>query len=130
MDVPIDKKSATWQKAMDLSSAVYVATRSFPKEERFGLTNQLRRASVSVPSNIAEGQGRLTPHEFLHFLGIARGSALEVETQLELAERLGFGQPKDLDVARGLAREINLMLNAFIATQRARALAAKKQPQT
>jgi four helix bundle protein len=70
---------------MELSTAIYKATRTFPQDERFGLTNQLRRAAVSVPSNIAEGRGRLTKREFLHFLGIARGSsALEVETQWNL----------------------------------------------
>jgi len=77
------RNSVAWQKAMELSKAVYEVTRKFPSDERFGLTNQLRRAAVSVPSNIAEGRGRLTQGEFLQFLGIARGSALEVETQLE-----------------------------------------------
>ena len=71
-----------WQKAMDLSEAIYQATRSFPKEERYGLVAQMRRASVSGASNISEGQGRLTTGEFRHFLGIARGSLLELETQV------------------------------------------------
>src|ERR1700761_3107656 len=75
---------------MDLSTAVYGVTSAFPKEERFGLTNQLRRASVSIASNIAEGQGRLTPGEFRHFLGQARGSALEVATQIAIAQELGY----------------------------------------
>ena len=75
---------------MDLSTSVYAVTKAFPKEEMFGLTNQLRRASVSVASNIAEGQGRLTSGEFMQFLGIARGSVLELLTQLELAQRLQF----------------------------------------
>ena len=120
MDVPLYRKSPAWQKGMELSEAVYAATRSFPKEELFGLTNQLRRASVSVPSNIAEGQGRLTPFEFLHFLGIARGSALEVETQLELAARQGFGRKEELEFAARVAREVNLILNTSIATLRAK----------
>jgi four helix bundle protein len=79
-----------WQKAVDLVESVYRATRSFPKEEQFGLTIQVRRAIVSVPSNIAEGQGRATTREFLHFLSIAYGSLLEVETQLLIAFRLGY----------------------------------------
>ena len=90
MAVKSFRDSIAWQRAMDLSHEVYQVTRTFPKEEIFGLTNQLRRASVSIVSNIAEGQGRLTQGEFLHFLGMARGSALEVETQLEIAKREGL----------------------------------------
>jgi four helix bundle protein len=103
---------------MELSAAVYRVTRTFPADERFGLTNQLRRAAVSVPSNIAEGRGRLTQREFLHFLGIARGSALEVETQLELAITLGFGSRVDLEPTQRLAMEVGTILNASITTLR------------
>ena len=85
------RESAAWKKAMELTKAVYDTTASFPKSEMFGLTNQLRRASVSIASNLAEGQGRLTMREFLHFLGVARGSVLEVETQLEIASMIGLG---------------------------------------
>lgn len=77
-----------WQKAMDLVEKVYEATKTFPREEVYGITNQLRRAAVSVPSNIAEGQGRRTTADFLRHLGIAYGSLLEVETQLLIAVRL------------------------------------------
>ena len=97
---------------MELSTAICKATRTFPQDERFGLTNQLRRAAVSVPSNIAEGRGRLTKREFLHFLGIARGSALEVETQLELAMTLGFGDRSELESTQQLAVEVGTILNA------------------
>jgi four helix bundle protein len=79
-----------WQKAMDLVVRVYRATEPFPQREMFGLSNQLRRAAVSIPSNIAEGQGRSTTKEFLHFLSIARGSLQEVETQLLIAFRLDY----------------------------------------
>ena len=79
-----------WQKAMELVTDVYRMTEHFPESERFGLTNQLRRACVSIPSNIAEGQGRRTDKDFLHFLYIARGSLMEVQTQNEIASRLGF----------------------------------------
>src|SRR5579862_7466163 len=79
-----------WQKAMDLATLVYQSTESFPQKEVFGLTNQLRRAAVSIPSNIAEGQGRNSNLDFRRFLGISRGSLQEVETQLELARRLGY----------------------------------------
>ncbi len=81
-----------WQKAMDLAEAVYEATGGFPLEERYGLTSQLRRASVSIPSNIAEGQGRGTKLDFRRLLRIAHGSLREVETQVILARRLGFLQ--------------------------------------
>src|SRR5262245_20168224 len=79
-----------WQKAMDLVMATYKATARFPREEIYGLTAQVRRAVVSVPSNIAEGEGRRTRKEFLRFLSIAHGSLREVETQILVAERLGY----------------------------------------
>jgi four helix bundle protein len=79
-----------WQKAKALAVQTYKATTDFPRTETYGLTSQIRRASVSVVSNIAEGQGRLTPGEFQHFLGQARGSLLEAETQLAIALDLGF----------------------------------------
>ena len=69
-----------WQKAIELVAAIYIATESFPKAEIFGIVSQMRRAAASVPSNIAEGQGRLTTGEFRHFVGIARGSLQELET--------------------------------------------------
>ncbi len=79
-----------WQKAMDLVTAVYQASASFPKDEMYGLTSQLRRAAVSVPSNIAEGQGRHGAAEFRHFLRQASGSLMELETQIMIAERLRY----------------------------------------
>jgi four helix bundle protein len=79
-----------WQKAKAFATDIYKATESFPKSEIYGLTSQLRRAAVSVASNIAEGQGRLTKGEFCHFLGQARGSVFELETQLAIALDLRF----------------------------------------
>ncbi len=79
-----------WQKARALASRVYRETEKFPKSEIYGLTSQMRRAAVSVASNIAEGQGRLTPGEFRQFLGHSRGSLLELSTQLAIASDLGF----------------------------------------
>jgi four helix bundle protein len=79
-----------WQKAMDLVELVYRISARFPKEELYGLTSQVRRASISIASNIAEGQGRRTTREFLHFLSIARGSICEVPTQFLIAQRLGY----------------------------------------
>lgn len=79
-----------WQKAMDLVVNVYALSEAFPKTETYGLTSQVRRAACSIPANIAEGQGRRLPGEFLNFLGTARGSLSEVDTQLELALRLRY----------------------------------------
>jgi four helix bundle protein len=79
-----------WQKAMTLVELLYRQTRSFPKEELYGLTSQMRRAAVSVPSNIAEGQGRRTTRDFIHFLSIARGSLKELETQILISHRLRY----------------------------------------
>ena len=79
-----------WQRGMDLVELVYALTKPFPSDERFGLTAQLRRAAISIPSNIAEGWGRGTRKDYVHFLRIARSSLLEVETQIIAAHRLGY----------------------------------------
>src|SRR5579883_1069032 len=84
-----------WRKAFDLVQAIYRATKGFPKEEIYGLTSQLRRAAVSVPSNIAEGQGRNSTREFLHHLSMAYGSLMEAETQLLIAETLDYLSPQE-----------------------------------
>ena len=80
---------------MELARAVYQMTATFPTEERYGLSQQMRRAAVSIPSNIAEGAGRNSPKEFLNFIGISRGSLAELDTQLQLAVMLGFAAPDD-----------------------------------
>ena len=79
-----------WKKAMELVTEIYSATQSFPKQELYGLVSQLRRAAVSIPSNLAEGYGRSSSHELHQFIGHARGSLAEVETQIEIAENLGY----------------------------------------
>lgn len=79
-----------WQKGVDSVEAVYAATSKFPRDEIYGLTSQLRRAAVSIPANIAEGQARQSTRDFLHFLSIARGSVAEVETHLIIAQRLRY----------------------------------------
>ena len=84
------KQLVVWQKAMNLVRMVYRMSKTFPPDERFALTDQLRRAVVSIPSNIAEGNGRGTSKDYAHFLNMARGSLFEVRTQLELAVRLGY----------------------------------------
>ena len=103
-----------WRKSMDLTMAVYRLTQAFPREEAFGLTSQLRRSSISIPSNIAEGQGRLNTREFKQFLGIARGSVCEVQTQLEIARRLNYGNPQLLTTAEDLSHEIGRMIYVIL----------------
>ena len=102
-----------WQKAMDLVQGVYTATKSFPREEIYGLTSQLRRAAVSVPSNIAEGQGRKSTSEFLHHLSIAYGSLMEVETQLMIAERLDDLEKRDVARMTELTGEVGRLINGL-----------------
>lgn len=84
------REMIVWQRSMELVVACYHCTKAFPTDERFGLTQQVRRAAVSIPSNIAESQGRWHRGEFLHHIAIARGSLQELETLLEIAERLGY----------------------------------------
>src|SRR5258708_26045115 len=103
-----------WQRSMELTVVVYRFTQSFPREEMFGLTSQLRRCAISIPSNIAEGQGRLHTREFRQFLGVARGSVGEVQTQLEIARRLGLGNPQLLAEAEGLSHEVGKMIFTII----------------
>ena len=91
------KKLRVWNFAMDLAVEIYRLTEKLPKEERFGLTQQVRRATVSIPSNIAEGAYRNSDKEFNHFLGVASGSSGEVYTQLELARRLGYLRQEDVE---------------------------------
>jgi four helix bundle protein len=91
---------------MQLTVAVYRMTQKFPRKEIYGLTSQIRRAAVSVPSNIAEGQGRLNVGEFRQFLGIARGSVCEIQTQLEIARALEFGNSALIDEAECLSHEV------------------------
>ncbi len=99
---------------MSLVTSVYAATRQFPADENFGLTNQLRRAAVSVPSNIAEGKGRQTRKDYLNFLCQARGSLLEVETQLEIARNLGYLAPESFDRLFEDAAAAGRVLNGLI----------------
>ena len=103
-----------WQRAIQMTLAIYRLTGQFPTEERYGLTSQVRRAGVSVASNIAEGYGRMSTGEYKQFLGMARGSNLEVQTQLVIARELGFGDVDQLLLADGLSQEVAKMLIALI----------------
>jgi four helix bundle protein len=100
-----------WQKAMDFVTEVYRATRTFPK---YGMTSPLRRAAVSIPSNIAEGQGRQTTGEFRQFLGHARGSLLETETQIPLCERLTYLDSKTAETMVEHSAELGRVLNGLL----------------
>ena len=103
-----------WQKAMDLVVTVYTVGKTFPKEELFALTNQMRRAAVSVPANIAEGQGRRSKGEFRQFLGNARGSLLELDTHLELALRLGYLNEEQYDGVQNQLQEVGRIVNGLL----------------
>jgi four helix bundle protein len=95
---PVDvKRLDVWQKGMELCRAVYAATASFPGEERFGLSSQMRRAAISIPSNLAEGYGRASRGDYQRFVRMARGSAYELETQVLLASQLGFLRQDQVD---------------------------------
>ena len=99
-----------WQKAIALCKTVYSLSAAFPDSERFGLTSQIRRAAVSIPSNIAEGYGRRRTNDYVRFLDIARGSLCEVETQLILAQELGFVQQDTAKPCMDLAQETDRVL--------------------
>ncbi len=103
-----------WQKALKLVVSVYEMTRDFPREEMYGLTAQMRRSAVSVPSNIAEGQGRLGTGEFRQFLGVARGSNFELQTQLEIAKALKMGDLSRIGEVEALSHEVGKMIFAVL----------------
>jgi four helix bundle protein len=105
-----------WQRAIEINVAIYEFTEAFPQKEMYGLTSQLRRASVSVASNIAEGRGRFTQGEFKHFLGIAQGSNYELQTQLVLSRHLKFGEKAALQKSEKLSVEVGKMLSALISS--------------
>ncbi len=105
-----------WQKAIELSVCIYRLTRAFPKDEMYGLVSQMRRAGVSIASNIAEGRGRLNHAEFRQFLGLAQGSTYELQTQLIVARRLRMAEEKVLCEAESLSNEVSKMLGSFIQT--------------
>jgi len=113
------KDLKAWRKSVELVLEVYRATQRFPKCELYGLTSQMRRAAVSIPSNIAEGKGRSTDREFALFLCHARGSLLELETQWLVAEQLGYLAEKDAKRIEELTVETGRILNGLIKALRA-----------
>jgi four helix bundle protein len=107
-----------WNKAMELITEIYRVTHNFPKEELFGLTSQLRRAAVSTPSNIAEGKGRLSKGKFRQFLGNARGSLAEVETQILIAQNLNYLDEPETNTLLTKVEEVGKILNGLISAVR------------
>ena len=114
------RELVVWQKAKNLAVHVYKTTEGFPKHEMYGLTSQVRRAAVSVFSNIAEGQGRLTTLEFLQFLGHARGSLLEVDSQLQISVDLGYLSREQYDDLESETYQVLGLLNRLIDSLRSR----------
>jgi len=113
---------SVWQRSIELTLAVYKLTSLFPDSERFGLANQLRRAAVSVASNIAEGYGRSTKGEYVQFLGHAPGSNSEVETQIVISKALGYGSQEIIQKTEELCNEVGRMLGALMKSQRPKSL--------
>ena len=109
------KDLLVWQRSMDLVETVYRLTGSFPSVEQWGLVSQMRRAAISVPSNIAEGYGRQATGEYRHHLSIGRGSLLELETQVLLAKRLRYLQPADADSVLNEIEEISRMIATLVS---------------
>ncbi len=112
------KELVVWQRSIELTEDIYKLTSKFPVAERYGLTNQMRRASVSIASNIAEGYGRSTKGEYVQFLGHARGSCSELETQIVIANKLGFGVISNLQTSESLCNDVGRLLGALIKSIR------------
>ena len=108
------KELIVWQKAVDFVERIYRLSRLFPRDEMYGLTSQIRRAVVSIPSNIAEGQGRKTTREFLAFLSIPNGSLKEVETQVIIARRLAYADERQTTPILTAAAEVRRMIKGLI----------------
>jgi four helix bundle protein len=107
------KDLLVWQKGIDLTRRVYEITRSLPSEERYGLVSQMRRAAVSIPSNIAEGQARHTTGEFIQFISHAEGSLAELETQIMVTIELGYRKSADVEGVLTVVEELKKMLNSL-----------------
>ena len=114
MSISSYKDLVVWQKSMDLVAEVYKLVKKLPKEETYGLSDQMRRAAVSIPSNIAEGKERNFVKEYIHFLSIARGSKAELETQLLIGIRIGYFTEGDILKLLSILDEIGKMLNILI----------------
>ena len=110
MNIKHYRELVVWQRAMQLVKEIYVLTKKLPKEELYGLSNQMQRAAVSIPSNIAEGQARNSTKEFSQFLGIATGSKAELQTQLLICVSIGYLTDADISSAMNMLEEVGKML--------------------
>jgi len=109
------KDLEVWQKAMDLVTRIYIVSKKFPREEIYGLTSQMRRSAVSIPSNIAEGRGKRSTKDFIRFLNIAYGSLAELETQIVISQNLGFANEEDTASLFNDTSRVGRMINGMIA---------------
>ncbi|OPZ82579.1 MAG: hypothetical protein BWY77_00096 [bacterium ADurb.Bin431] len=116
MEVKSYQDLIVWQKAMTLAEQCYRLTRAFPKEELFGMTSQIRRASISIPANIAEGWGRMGTQEYIQFLRIAQGSLKELETHLLLTDRIGLARRDQISLLLEICTEIGKMFNGLLGS--------------
>jgi len=114
MAVKSYRELEVWQQGMDLVVEVYRVSKAFPQDERWGLTSQAQRAATSVPANIAEGQGRVHRGDFVHHLSIARGSLMELETHLQIANRLGLLQDAEFDALWARCQDVGRLLNGLL----------------
>ena len=114
MNLKSYKDFTVWQKAMELVEEVYKLVKVLPKSETYVLSDQMRRAAISIPSNIAEGQGRNNKREFVNFLSFAKGSQRELETQLQICVRVGYMNESDIAVAMMLCEEVGKMLSSLV----------------
>ncbi len=108
------KKLDVWRKSIELVQIIYELTKSFPKNEVYGLTNQMRRAAISIPSNIGEGAARQTKREFVQFLHMAQGSLSELDTHLEISKKLDYLKEDNLQALSSLMNEIDKMITGLI----------------
>jgi four helix bundle protein len=116
MSISSYRDLVVWQKAMTLAKAMYETTRCYPKDELYGLTSQIRRSAISIPSNIAEGWGRQSTGDYIHFLKIAQGSTTELDTEMILSMEVGFLPEETLDPILNNTSEIRKMLKSLIKT--------------
>ena len=120
------KELIAWQKAMALVESVYRATRSWPREELYGLTSQVRRAAVSIPSNLAEGHGRTGPREYAHHVSIAFGSLSELETQILIAQSLGYATSETAELLAAEIADVRKLIRGLLRSLNNRAPAGKQ----
>jgi four helix bundle protein len=112
------KKLLVWQKAIELTKEIYRLTKLLPEDEKYGLSSQMRRSAVSIPSNIAEGHNRGSDKDFIHFLKIAQGSKAEIETQLIICEQLLYLNNDDIKLCLSFCTEIDKMINSLVKKAR------------